>query len=715
MTEQTDHIVTVSDKPAMGLRQWQLELENCLNDAPRRAWRRCEETRYCQWEGQSEDGRKHADDLGEEAQPWENASDGRYFITDGIIAVLSAVCSQALTGGKLTAVPRGMEDQAKGAWITRVLEHYRQAGREMAETEAEISANWMNTLGLCVLQTGWRDRVTRTYVEITMDQVYALASRLQAAAALPSFIADPSQETSAVEIAQSLYPQLPREHVRQAIRDLRSTGRASVPQTKVVESGPTVRALKVGEDVFFPAHTGDLASARWIARREFYGEVDLREKVITEGWSEEWVEAVLASCKGDRSQWANNTGSRAAQVYSSVSLPEQEEIEVFYVYRRQVDDYGVPQMTLTICCVHVIEQDRKELVAWHGILPEAEGTYDDFVCLCRERTERRLVDSRGVPDITAGLESEYKGNRDALRDLMSLNVLPPVATIGARVPHRIAPGQPVKMNRMGEVAFLELGNERAGDRVFQLCAIIERGLAWYFGLMHPEVPPAHWQLMLKQSVVGYFRGWREIHRRKAKLIAAKVPMPQLARIAGQPPAGMDWEAVEYDVFIDFDLKDLDSDVFWKKLESITKGVLPIDTGGNIDRTKLVKLILEAINPGLARAIMTDDTAAAQVLFKQVREDLAQMALGNTPMWTQNDPTAARKLDMAKGIIGSNPKYQAALGQLQPQPGQDPAEIPPVDERFRILVEKYEQNLQQSVKQEKNKMNGRLGVNPEDAA
>jgi hypothetical protein len=47
---------------------------------------RVENTRFCRWSGQSDDGKKHADLQGDEkAFPWEGASDTRIFMADEVI------------------------------------------------------------------------------------------------------------------------------------------------------------------------------------------------------------------------------------------------------------------------------------------------------------------------------------------------------------------------------------------------------------------------------------------------------------------------------------------------------------------------------------------------------------------------------------------------------------------------------------------------------
>jgi len=71
-------------------------------------------------------------------------------------------------------------------------------------------------------------------------------------------------------------------------------------------------------------------------------------------------------------------------------------------------------------------------------------------------------------------------------------------------------------------------------------------------------------------------------------------------------------------------------------------------------------------------------------------------LGNEALYTENDPTAAMKLQYTEQIIKANPKaQQAAQG----------------DPQFKQLLENYVKNLQMSQSQQQNKQIGRIGVAP----
>ena len=160
---------------------------------------------------------------------------------------------------------------------------------------------------------------------------------------------------------------------------------------------------------------------------------------------------------------------------------------------------------------------------------------------------------------------------------------------------------------------------------------------------------------------------------------------ELQRIAGISP-GLPTSQTEiqgaYDFAVKFDVRELDSDYVIGKMKAIID-LLPIDTAGTVD-------------PVLGQSVMSDQRGASQKTFDKVNQDVALMALGNEAAYTENDPTAAMKMQFMQQIVQGNPKYQEALQG---------------DERFQALLENYGKNLQQSVTQEQNKMIGRIGVQP----
>jgi len=124
--------------------------------------------------------------------------------------------------------------------------------------------------------------------------------------------------------------------------------------------------------------------------------------------------------------------------------------------------------------------------------------------------------------------------------------------------------------------------------------------------------------------------------------------------------------------------------------------VPLDSGGVIDRNKLIMAITTAISPDAARDLVVDQSSASQKMFREVQTDIGMMMLGNEALYVENDPSAKSKMQYAQQVMQSNPKAaQAAQG----------------DPQFQQLLEKYMKNLQFSMQQQENKQIGRIGVSP----
>jgi hypothetical protein len=144
------------------------------------------------------------------------------------------------------------------------------------------------------------------------------------------------------------------------------------------------------------------------------------------------------------------------------------------------------------------------------------------------------------------------------------------------------------------------------------------------------------------------------------------------------------------------VRELDTNFVIEKLKAITQFVLPLDAGGVIDKNKLVKAAVEAIDPEKAKELIVNQASASQQMYKEIQSDIGLMMLGNEANYVENDPAAQTKLQYMQDIMSKNPKAQQ---QMQSDP------------HFRALAENYIKNLQMSVMQQQNKQIGRTGVTP----
>jgi hypothetical protein len=576
--------------------------------------------------------------------------------------------------------------------------------------------------------------------------------RLEELAHLPELILDPAGERAAAVIVQTFARdlaaqafrgileeygddflknyELPLPDARRIVRALREEGAAAIPAPYVKRNQPYACAREVGYDLFLPPETTELdleESTLWVAVREWLRPGQIRESQAADGWDKAWCDAAIAA-GGKVSQWTDVIEDEQGWVEDDESdIVEHGSadtksglVEVVYFYAMYTTPAGIPQLWCTIYCPHALRGPNGEpLYAKHS---NADGQcyFYEF----RPRKKRRsFFDNQGLPEQVGSDQQSIKNMIDMLVDRANLEVNPPLKVRNRlSMRYKMGPGSQVPEKREGEVGYLETptGNPQLA---FNLIEFTYGRLHNKFGLMREGVLPSQWQMKLGRLTERFLLTWQSMFGGMLKLIQEHGEPGEIAQIlgVGAAEAGAEGGAAtespiagEYDVCLYFDVKNLDYEFLWKKLEAITKTAVPLDRAGVIDVAQLVKLIMLAIDPTYAAALVTDKTGASQAVFKDVRTEVALMYQGNEADYVENDPAAAMKLKFLDEIVQGNPEYMEALGaprmdpKTQAMQAPDPAKFKP---RFQELLQKYQQNLQQSVKQEDNKMHGRLGMKP----
>jgi hypothetical protein len=365
------------------IRELRTELEHIMADGTL-VWQRQEEARAVRfnvWEGQTSDGRKHASALGEDPLPFEGASDARIPAVDSIIGDKVALVKQAFFRAQVQATPVEPNDAPKAASVTSLLRWLRDCEmRAELETEVELSAQHFfgDDPALAVVEVNWRQDVTLVRRELSFDDLAILYvtgesnpdnvapddPRLE-----PAMLADfndlalnPLRDREFTAWLTRAYPGVTSAAVRAAVRMLRKEGRAELPVPVVRENRPGVQVLKYMEDIFFPVGTAELQRARSIHRREWLSEVELRERVATQQWSQAWVDTVIDQGRG---QTIGNQNWRSAIEEISLSRPggmvneNNFLFEVWWSYERRADELGVPGVYMTVWNIAAVDTCAK--------------------------------------------------------------------------------------------------------------------------------------------------------------------------------------------------------------------------------------------------------------------------------------------------------------------------------------------------------------------
>ncbi len=652
---------------------------------------RTDNVRLARWRGQSESGRKEQKYHSQEKVfPWDGCSDTRVRLVDQLVGEFKDLLVTAFRRGTLRAGATEANDAESAQVLTTLLRYYREnlLQQELHEA-ASLLADYGQQDGISFLQVGWRSESTKKKVPISLpvlQQMSLAADPESLQARLPELIADELSENEAIEAIKGILNVTTRD-ARKGIKKLRRGEMVQIPVIEQTINQPDISACRLYTDIFIPPETIELEHARFVFRRYFMSETELKSY----DFGEEFVEKVL--------KVGDNSSSVHHNSFSNYLLEpgfEDGMYEIVYAYERKLDEDGLPEIECTVFHPAIADAFGKR-----ETLDYLSGRYP-FVCYRRENSVQKLVESRGLSEICSTWQDEIKTQRDMLADRASLYVNPPIvhaARTGGNYEFR--PGSTISEMRNGEIRTLDPPRSSITESL-EIINYIERQCNEYLGRMGPGMDPTVVAIRRQATVDNFMGCWSRAFTKMFGLMQIFLTDDDMLRIAGKS-LNMPRSAKEiqgrFDFRIVFDSKELDNDYLMNKMQALTSLALPNDSAGVIDRAALVTEIAKAISPSLADSIVLPKVGVSQRIHQEVMNDVIAMAQGNQVPPKQDDPAAATKLQFAQQIIQANPKYQEAL--------QNNA-----DERFVQLMQGYLQNLQFLVQQEQNAITGRTGVAPQ---
>jgi hypothetical protein len=695
LKDNADPLAYASDRPNVG--ELLLEYQRSINNSTQGdAVSRFDNVRFARWDGQTDDGKKWSDSRpeGSPAWPFEGASDTRNRLIDSSCNELTALLTSAFSRSDLRAVGTELSDLTVSSIGTTLLKWVRDNKlRFELIKEARLLAQYALQYGWSALFIGWEQRVSKRDQPITLQQIaeMGMQSGSQVLSELPVLIQQAQDE--AVAIIQALLP-ISKSEATRMVKELAEKGETTMEEEYISKNLPQVLALKPWDEVVVPPETTDLQRARCVFRRTWMTEVELREKALTDGWNEEWIDKAVEQSGRSNSFWGTYVQPTTNTLSSNITS-YRNLIEVVYCYTRSLDGDG-SSIFVTVLCPQVAATGvaDSEYFGKHERLDYAHGEYP-FVEFRREEIRRAIIDSRGIPEIASTDQDEIKAQHDSIRDHTAFSTLPPIKVvkrIGAM--NKVGPGVQLPVVNMGDYSFME-PPAREPTTAFNLIKRVEANHAAYFGLLNVDVHPQKIQMMQQMLVDSWLGSWRVAFKQMFALCLQYMAPEEIQRITGVAlPQSMSDIHNEFDMNIRFDVKDMDKDHVQQKIELLSQ-IAQMDVGGDLNRSRLTQMLVQAIAPEMANELIMTQQQASQKLYKDVQNDIGMMMLGNEALYTENDPTAATKLQYAQQSIQANPKAQAALQQ---------------DEQFRALFENYVKNLQMSIMQQQNAQIGKLGVN-----
>jgi len=643
-------------------------------------------TRFCLWAGQSEDGRKHQGSLGKRPWPWEGASDTRIRLADTLINENVRLLKRAFFSSRMQVQPVETSDsiikqavQTALNWMMKVhcLDDLRR--------EVELALQIRETFGLSFLGVFWRTTTRVEEKSITMEEIQNVALQGDgAAAALVEAILDPLQE----EGAQAMLGMLAEKAgTVAAVRALREKGIFTYENPYIFESKPEWVALEPLEDILFPASTWSIQRAPWVARRELITEDELRERGTTQDYDADWIERAVKQ-KGMTQRINRNILRNNEHLANN----DRDLIEVYHVYRK-VHDKGATRVECT-----VINTSITDLVAKHEISPYEHGQFP-FIELPRERASRNLLESRGIPELVHTSQGEIKTQRDYRADRASIAILPPVRVPANRGKLELVfgPGSQIPERRPGEFGWMEPPPFDKGT--IEVEQSTRGDVDEYFSRATAAIAPARTMLAQQDLVDSFLTDMKLAIAQTLQLMQQYLTDAQVQRIVGMLPGKFQLTREEvqgqYDLQVDFDVRDLDNEFLGKKLDYIAKVAIPLDVAGVIDRAGLVKFIMSAVDPVLGESLVRDAGVAAAAEAEDEQVQFTKIAAGAEPPLKEGGNPQVR-LQVLQQTIQANP----AVAQRYQQ-----------DEIFRKMIDARVQSFQFQLTQQQNAQIGRMGAVP----
>lgn len=730
MENESDKLVYAQAEPDIG--ELVRVYERCTPYAYN--WNRLrdnEDTRFARWNGQTGDGKKrNTEDT--PAFPWDGASDAQVLLVDAIINENVAVMTNSFN--RSVALAKGVEprDFEQAAYRTKLLEWLTSTKLKADLTRAvELSAQYRETYGTFVLHPTWEREVKLKRDMVTLEKLAEIAQQNPESPLmmLAQLIANEDTEDQAVALVQEFGKNIAQQMAmaqlsgdqsdlfdnykvkaktaRKFVRELRAGGTSGLPIPYICKNQPCIRALKLWEDVFIPSYVTDIQKSPYVFVKCWMTEQELRSKAALEGWDSEWVEQAVKE-KGRESTWTSSPSTTTEHlmvgtgetVYAWLDQDrtDHDNVEVLTAYTQELDDDDIPCIYYTIFHANITKTangtaplyaKRDKLDYAHQMMP--------FVVGMRERWNEAITSSRGVPQILASRQREIKVQRDSIVDATSMSVLPPINVFSS------APGAdyvfgPATRNTVlpgREPKFMEVPTHES--IALELMERFEGELKEEMGILSDDIPPARVQVKQQMMVSGFLSTWTEGFQQMFALIEQYMPDQMFMEITGSPeplPKG-ELIALQKDFILTFDVREMSMEHIVEEFKVIGEHVLPNDREGVISPSKLVRSMLRALNPALAKEITMESNQASQQLVNRVEDDWIRMYAGMEPRLTPDDnPTAGAELQIANQMIQANQKMQQAFQQ---------------DPDFQQKAQKWIENRQFNVQQTENKKTGRTGV------
>ncbi len=633
------------------------------------------------WPGKSRDHRKH----GADAFPWEGASDIEAHTIDERITRLVSMFMSSLNRANIRAYPVEAGDTAKAKIVSNFLKWMSTSGYiPRFKQEMELGANYLLERGMLITYVGWH-REDRTFLQnLDLAQIGQMNPDVFRA------IESGEQDDEIGFMLQQTFPTATPKRIKQALKDLRKNGEAKLPVVKRQIDAPEVKTLAPDGDFFFPTYVTDPQRAPFCFWRTFYTPQELKNKVVTDDWDEEFVDYVIEHYRGVQvySVEREQEGRRSSSLTDS-GYEADELIEIVYGYQRLIDEEdGSEGIYQTIFHKNFDGDNGTPSYAKFELM----NGYEEYPVVVTKLSEdsKRLYDAQTIPHLLRGIQNQVKVERDSRIDRNSIATIPPILHPVGQAPTDWGPGRMIPYRRKGDLDFAPTPAYNSGS--VEIEQTLERVADKLVGLDEgSQMSTVRLQFLTNKFLAHV----AEVLKMSFKCFQRFGPDSIFFRVTGVPESlelNKGDPNEEFDIIVNYDVLNSDPEVIEQKIEAF-KNLTQLDSSGRININSLLEVAAASIDPVLSDNILQPAEQAQEQVMKDVTDDLAKIYAGiEMPARPNGGQTALQMIE----------QYTA-----QPDVGQRMQ----VDQAFAARLQKYAGQYTFQMQQMQNAEIGRIGTNP----
>ena len=633
------------------------------------------------WPGKSRDHRKH----GADAFPWEGASDVECHVIDERITRLVSLFMASLNRANVRAFPVESGDIARSKVVSGFLKWMVSSGYiPRFYREMELGANYLLERGILITYVGWQREDRRFIQSLDLSQIAQMSPEIADA------INSAEMDDELVLLMQNVFPGTTTKRAKKAIKELRKNGTAELPVVRRQVNAPEVKTLAPDGDFFFPPYVTDPQRAPYCFWRTYYTPQELENKVVTDGWNEDFVEHVIDKYRGvnidsiEREQEGRRSISLTDNAYEA-----EELIEICYAYQRLVDPEDGAEGIY--CTVFHKEFSGDEFTQGYAKFELLNG-YEDYPVVVTRLSEdgKRLYDATTIPSVLRGIQNQVKVERDSRIDRNSLATLPPILHPVGQAPTDWGPGRMIPYRRKGDLDFAPTPAYNSGSLEME-----RTQLDLADRLVGLDETSSISQVRKQFLVDKFLSHTAEVLRMAYKCFQRFGPDEIFFRVTGIPdPQTLNKGNPDenFDILINFDVQNTDPETVQAKLQQFV-ALNQLNANGRMNVDSLLDIAAASIDPIMADAVLQPVESAQQQVVKDVTDDLTKIFSG---------------IEMPARPAGAQIALQV-IQQYAQQP--DIAQRVQQDEAFAARLEKYAGQYTFQMQQAQNAQIGRVGTAP----